>query len=58
MSSPESKLCLSRAEAEFALRAGDLVYHPPQQVHDFMGYSDDIAIFELDSSADYRAIDV
>jgi mannose-6-phosphate isomerase-like protein (cupin superfamily) len=40
------------------LQAGDFVYHPPQHIHDFMEYSDDIEIFELASPADHSAIDV
>ncbi len=40
------------------LRAGDFVYHPPRQVHDFMDYSEDIEIFELASPAHHHAIDV
>lgn len=45
-------------EGEFRLEAGDFVYHPPRQVHDFMEYSDDIEIFELASPAHHHSIDV
>lgn len=45
-------------EGEFILHAGDFVYHPPQRVHDFMEYSEDIEIFELSSPADHHAVDV
>jgi mannose-6-phosphate isomerase-like protein (cupin superfamily) len=44
-------------EGEFVLEAGDFVYHPPRQVHDFMEYSDDIEIFELAAPADHSAVE-
>lgn len=45
-------------EGEFVLKAGDFVYHPPAQVHDFMDYSEDIEIFELAAPADHSCINV
>lgn len=56
----QPKFCLSRAEGEgaFILKAGDSVYQPLRHVHDFIGYREDIEIFELASPADHSSIDV
>jgi mannose-6-phosphate isomerase-like protein (cupin superfamily) len=45
-------------QGEMLLEAGDFVFHPPQHVHDFMDYSEDIEIFELASPADHSSIDL
>jgi len=51
------KMCYG-SEGEFVLEADNFIDHPPQRIHDFMEYSNDIKIFELASSADHSAIDV
>ena len=40
------------------MEAGDFVYHPSGHVHDIMGYSEDLELFEACSPSGRHSVDV